>query len=96
MSASAANSTGTAEGEVVFTVESPAGRGENAKRTSEVRVRLKANVVPTPPRALRLLWDNFHSVRYPPSYIPRDNLDMRQDILDWHGCVRTRGRIRRW
>jgi membrane-bound transcription factor site-1 protease len=24
-------------------------------------------------------------VRYPPGYIPRDSLDVRQDILDWHG-----------
>ena len=24
-------------------------------------------------------------MRYPPAYIPRDSLDVRNDILDWHG-----------
>jgi len=32
-----------------------------------------------------VLWDQFHSMRYPPAYIPRDSLDVRNDILDWHG-----------
>lgn len=36
-------------------------------------------------RAKRVLWDQFHSMRYPPAYIPRDSLDVRNDILDWHG-----------
>ncbi len=36
-------------------------------------------------RAKRVLWDQFHSMRYPPAYIPRDTLEVRSDILDWHG-----------
>jgi hypothetical protein len=36
-------------------------------------------------RQQRVLWDQFHSLRYPPAYIPRDSLDVRNDILDWHG-----------
>ena len=24
-------------------------------------------------------------MRYPPAYIPRDSLDVKNDILDWHG-----------
>jgi len=36
-------------------------------------------------RERRLLWDQFHSLRYPPAYLPRDSLDVRNDILDWHG-----------
>ena len=32
-----------------------------------------------------MLWDQFHSLRYPPAYLPRDSLDVRNDILDWHG-----------
>ena len=28
-------------------------------------------------RQRRLLWDQFHSVRYPPAYIPRDSLEVR-------------------
>jgi hypothetical protein len=31
------------------------------------------------------LWDQFHSLRYPPAYLPRDSLDVKSDILDWHG-----------
>mmetsp|Transcript_28999 Transcript_28999/g.55594 ORF Transcript_28999/g.55594 Transcript_28999/m.55594 type:complete len:1292 (+) Transcript_28999:258-4133(+) len=76
---------GTAEGTVRLRVASPPGRGETSVRRSEVLVPLKASVVPVPPRRMRLLWDNYHSVRYPPGYIPRDSLDVRQDILDWHG-----------
>ena len=36
-------------------------------------------------RERRVLWDQFHSLRYPPAYLPRDSLDVRNDILDWHG-----------
>ena len=36
-------------------------------------------------REMRILWDQFHSLRYPPAYLPRDSLDVRNDILDWHG-----------
>ena len=42
-------------------------------------------MAPTPPREKRVLWSQFHSVRYPPGYIPRDSLDVQADILDWHG-----------
>ena len=42
-------------------------------------------IVATPPREKRILWSQYHSVRYPPGYIPRDNLDVKSDILDWHG-----------
>lgn len=40
---------------------------------------------PSSYRDKRVLWDQFHSLRYPPAYIPRDSLDVRNDILDWHG-----------
>ena len=36
-------------------------------------------------RKQRILWDQWHSIRYPPAYIPRDSLEVRNDILDWHG-----------
>jgi len=42
-----------------------------------VRVPLRAIIAPTPPRARRVLWDQLHSVRYPPGYVPRDNLDAK-------------------
>ena len=27
-------------------------------------------------REKRILWDQFHSLRYPPAYIPRDSLEV--------------------
>jgi len=81
----AATKSGVASGRVRFTVASPGARGETTLRVSEVEMTLKVNVVPTPSRDKRLLWDQFHNVRYPPGYIPRDNIDMKQDVLDWHG-----------
>lgn len=50
-----------------------------------MRLPVRAKVAPPPPRARRLLWDQFHSLKYPPAYLPRDNLDVKSDILDWHG-----------
>lgn len=45
--------SGTASGEVTFTVVSPPGPGEAAPRKSTVRVPLTAAIVPTPPRCVR-------------------------------------------
>eukprot|EP00178_Gracilaria_changii_P027989 TRINITY_DN93_c0_g1_i1.p1 TRINITY_DN93_c0_g1~~TRINITY_DN93_c0_g1_i1.p1 ORF type:complete len:1063 (-),score=121.01 TRINITY_DN93_c0_g1_i1:20649-23837(-) len=50
-----------------------------------IQIPIRASVVPTPPRSKRLLWDIFHSVRYPPGYVPRDNLGDSKDMLDWLG-----------
>ena len=77
--------SGVAEGEILFTVVSPPAQGETQERKSVVRVPFKATIVPKPPRERRVLWDQFHSVKYPPAYFPRDNLDVQRDILDWHG-----------
>lgn len=41
-------------------------------------------MIPTPPRSQRLLWDQFHNLRYPPGYFPRDNLRVKTDPLDWN------------
>ena len=43
---------------------------------SAVSVPLVVRVVPTPPRARRLLFDARHNLRYPPAYLPRDNLQV--------------------
>ncbi|GAX78554.1 hypothetical protein CEUSTIGMA_g5994.t1 [Chlamydomonas eustigma] len=84
---SGANYAGTASLEVSFTVVSPpdAASGETDLRRSTVKMPVKLNVIPTPPRQQRLLWDQFHTIKYPPGYIPRDNLDIKHDVLDWHG-----------
>jgi membrane-bound transcription factor site-1 protease len=62
-------------------VLSPPGPGETELRRSTVNVPVKFQVIPTPPRAKRVLWSQYHSVRYPPGYIPRDNLEAKNDIL---------------
>jgi membrane-bound transcription factor site-1 protease len=62
--------TTIAHGTVRFTVVAEDGA------ESTVDVPLKVAIVPTPPRSLRLLWDQFHSLRYPSGYFPRDNLDV--------------------
>ena len=59
--------------------------GLNAGDTSLVSVPVTVHVVPTPPRNKRLLFDQAHSVRYPPSYAPRDNLAVTDEMLDWTG-----------
>ncbi|KAL8153195.1 hypothetical protein V2J09_010955 [Rumex salicifolius] len=77
--------SGLIEGNVTVKVYSPPALGEKALRMSTCVLQLRLKVVPTPPRSKRILWDQFHSIKYPPGYIPRDSLDVRNDILDWHG-----------
>ncbi|KAG2718459.1 hypothetical protein I3760_03G221600 [Carya illinoinensis] len=76
---------GEIDGNVTLQVYSPPALGENRPRISTCVLHLKLKVVPTPERSKRVLWDQFHSIKYPPGYIPRDSLDVRNDILDWHG-----------
>ena len=76
---------GVASGVITFTVLSPPGPDETTLRRSTVHVPVKFQVIKTPPREKRVLWSQYHSVRYPPGYVPRDNLDAKNDILDWHG-----------
>lgn len=52
---------------------------------SKVDLPIRAEVAPTPPKSKRVLWDLFHSLRYPPGYVPRDNLKEKKDLLDWLG-----------
>ncbi|KAJ8532873.1 hypothetical protein K7X08_015762 [Anisodus acutangulus] len=77
--------SGVIEGNVTVKIYSPPAPGEKSRRISTCVLQLKLKVVPTPPRSVRILWDQFHSIKYPPGYIPRDSLDVRNDILDWHG-----------
>ena len=50
-----------------------------------VALPLRVRVVPRPPRARRLLWDQYHNIQYPAGYVPRDNLDTRRLLFDSHG-----------
>jgi membrane-bound transcription factor site-1 protease len=96
VAASGADASGIAEGTITLTVVSPpsasrdpaaaaASAGADGLLRSEVVIPLRVRLVQPPPRHMRVLWSVWHNVPYPPAYIPRDNLDMKQDILDWHG-----------
>eukprot|EP00210_Caulerpa_lentillifera_P002967 g2833.t1 len=76
--------SGSASGQIRFEVTSY-HEGSKKTITSKVKVPLTVNIIPTPDRSRRILWDQFHSIKYPPAYLPRDNLDVKTDVLDWHG-----------
>ncbi|CAG9857116.1 unnamed protein product [Phyllotreta striolata] len=76
---------GLAQGHVEFTVESPPGDGETDVRESTVKLPVRAKIIPVPPKQKRILWDQFHNLRYPPGYFPRDNLKVKNYPLDWNG-----------
>jgi membrane-bound transcription factor site-1 protease len=77
--------SGIISGNIALTVFSPAAHGENSPRISTCVLYLKVKVVPTPVRSRRILWDQYHNIKYPSGYIPRDSLNVHNDILDWHG-----------
>uniref|UniRef100_A0A8C2AZJ7 Membrane-bound transcription factor site-1 protease n=1 Tax=Cyprinus carpio TaxID=7962 RepID=A0A8C2AZJ7_CYPCA len=83
----AASWEGLAQGHVMVTVASPAENDSEigGEMTSTVKLPVKVKIVPTPPRSKRILWDQYHNLRYPPGYFPRDNLRMKNDPLDWNG-----------
>uniref|UniRef100_T1J4A8 Membrane-bound transcription factor site-1 protease n=1 Tax=Strigamia maritima TaxID=126957 RepID=T1J4A8_STRMM len=85
VSKNAANWEGTAQGHVTVVIESPPVEGEKESQLSTVKLPIRAKIIPTPPRSKRILWDQYHNLRYPPGYFPRDNLRMKNDPLDWNG-----------
>jgi membrane-bound transcription factor site-1 protease len=52
---------------------------------SEVELPIRARIAAPPLREKRLLWDMYHSLRYPPGYVPRDSVAEPKDMLDWLG-----------
>ncbi len=78
------NFEGIAQGHVSLTIESPTEENDVAPRVSNIRLPVRAKIVPTPPRSKRVLWDQYHNLRYPSGYFPRDNLKMKNDPLDWN------------
>eukprot|EP00795_Rhopilema_esculentum_P001565 gene1565-16016_t len=85
VSKKAADWEGTAQGQFILTIVSP-GKEENEEPVeSIIKVPIKVKVIPTPPRSKRILWDQYHNLRYPAGYFPRDNLRMKNDPLDWNG-----------
>lgn len=61
----AAQWEGEARGHVEITVESPSSERANVL-TSTLTLPVIIKIIPTPPRDKRLLWDQFHNLRYPP------------------------------
>lgn len=82
VSEEAADFSGIVEGKISVEIESLGVESEPIKSPLEVFVR--ARIVPKPPRQQRLLWDQFHNLRYPSGYFPRDDLKMKIDPLDWN------------
>lgn len=82
---------GEARGVIRLTVTADAGAHRGEARTLELP--LLATLVPTPPRAQRLLWDQAHTVNYPPAYIPADQTASAPDSADagGHSHPKSRG-----
>ena len=86
--ASSSKWSGIVEGTLSVVVESPPpiGSPEGTDPLQKTATALlKVRVQPTPLRSKRILWDQFHNVRYPAGFFPRDNLDDNDEQLDWHG-----------
>ncbi|VDP78756.1 unnamed protein product [Echinostoma caproni] len=53
--------------------------------STQLVLPIRASIVPTPDRSRRILFDQFHNLRYPSGYIPRDDLTRKNEPLDWLG-----------
>lgn len=83
----AANWEGIVQGHVELTVSSPMSRErgllneDNRKeQISVVKFLVKVSVIPVPPRAKRILWDQFHNLRYPPGIYSINFSDCANDV----------------
>lgn len=72
---------GIVKGHISLTIESD---GAGKPQQSTVKLPLQAKIIPTPPRHKRILWDQYHNLRYPAGYFPRDDLRVKNDPLDWN------------
>ncbi|XP_017072489.1 membrane-bound transcription factor site-1 protease [Drosophila eugracilis] len=76
------NFEGVCKGSITLVVESFKD-STNESHTTEIEFPMSIKVTQKPPRNKRILWDQYHSLRYPPRYIPRDDLKVKLDPLDW-------------
>ncbi|XP_039763502.1 membrane-bound transcription factor site-1 protease [Pararge aegeria] len=81
---SGVNFDGVVEGHVNVTIESFDELHDRGIRNTTLMLPIRARIIPVPVRGRRLLWDQFHSLRYPGGYFPRDDLRAKHDPLDWH------------
>ena len=58
----------------------------NLSKSTFVDFKLSFDFIETPSREKRLLWDQFHNMKFPDSnYIPRDSLTNYDYPYEWHG-----------
>ena len=65
------------EGEVV-------GGEEEGEVVQMIELPIRVEVIEKPPREKRVLWDQYHSLRYPSGYFPRDALWVQNEPFDWN------------
>ncbi|OWZ09222.1 Membrane-bound transcription factor site-1 protease, partial [Phytophthora megakarya] len=58
---------------------------ENGHYIDELLIPTTIKIIPTPPSAKRILWDQFHNIPYPSAFVPRDNLENQHDLMDVAG-----------
>lgn len=58
---------------------------DNVNHVDELLIPLTIRIIPTPPAAKRILWDQFHNIPYPSAFVPRDNLENQHDLMDVAG-----------
>eukprot|EP00484_Ammonia_sp_Unknown_P013892 CAMPEP_0197072576 /NCGR_PEP_ID=MMETSP1384-20130603/210168_1 /TAXON_ID=29189 /ORGANISM="Ammonia sp." /LENGTH=1087 /DNA_ID=CAMNT_0042511397 /DNA_START=88 /DNA_END=3351 /DNA_ORIENTATION=+ len=79
--------TGTIKVDIhVMDTEHRAYNAEDEKwKLHKLSIPYSLNIIPTPPRNQRILWDQYHNLAYPLGYFPRDDLEKTNDMLDWFG-----------
>lgn len=55
------------------------------KWKSQVEVPMRIEVAARKPKQRRILWDVYHSIQYPPGYVPKDGFKDEKEVLDWLG-----------
>ncbi|KAL1514985.1 hypothetical protein AB1Y20_004060 [Prymnesium parvum] len=83
VTADGATFDGLLRGELSFEVESLSG--PFVGMLSTVVVPFTVAVTRPPARRRRILIDQWHSLAYPPAYVPRDDLAVTDELLDWNG-----------
>ncbi|KAF2074054.1 hypothetical protein CYY_004623 [Polysphondylium violaceum] len=80
------NFNGIAEGyiEVVVTSPPPADGSSLLPRVRTLSLPVRIPIIPKPARHRRILWDQFHNLKYPTGFFPKDSLDSG-DPFDWNG-----------
>ncbi|KAJ3449663.1 membrane-bound transcription factor site-1 protease [Anaeramoeba flamelloides] len=52
---------------------------------SIIKIPIKIEIIPTPPKERRILWDQYHNLNYPSGFFPSDDLSITNDQLDCRG-----------